>query len=200
MAAVAVPLIEAVVARLLLAIGIGAAASEAARRKALERNKEADNAKSAPVAQAATQAAAKEKCKDCPPDKGGLVLQPIAGWGPIALAYQIRIAQMPPGPPGYLSEWMFGGVKFDGFDSRQCLLKEAKATYDQFFNEWGEFRYEFQERIFIDMMGTAVKQNLVAVPKPPISLRWYFMEPISYRYMQRILQAAAPQIDVVFEP
>jgi hypothetical protein len=200
MAAVAAPLIELVVARVLLALGIGLAAEQARREMAKKRNEEADKAKSAPIAQAGTQEAAKEKCKDCSPDKGGLVLQPRAGWGPIAVAYQIRIAQMPSGPPGYLTEWMFGGVKFDGFDSRQCLLKEAKATYDQFFNECGEFRYEFQERIFIDMMGTAVKQNLVAVPKPPVSLRWYFMEPISYRYMQRILQAAAPQIEVVFQP
>lgn len=33
---------------------------------------------------------------------------------------------------------MFNGVTFDGFDTSQCLLKEAKAKYDQFFDDAGD--------------------------------------------------------------
>ncbi|WP_147310550.1 Tox-REase-5 domain-containing protein [Cupriavidus taiwanensis] len=31
----------------------------------------------------------------------------------------------------------FAGLDFDGFRSPQCLLQEAKAKYDQFFDEYG---------------------------------------------------------------
>jgi hypothetical protein len=107
---------------------------------------------------------------------------------------------MPPAPPGILNEWQFGGVRFDGFDSSQCLLKEAKARYDQFFDMWGAFKYPFQEKIFINMTVEAVAQNAVAVPKPPVKLQWNFMESVSYRYMSKVLASATPEIEVLFRP
>lgn len=113
--------------------------------------------------------------------------------------YQARITGMGNGPT-FIMEWTFNGIEFDGFVSSQCLLQEAKAGYDQFFDEWGEFRYDFQRDIFIDMMTDAIRQNVAAVPKPPVQLRWYFQELVSYRYMQKILQRATPEIEVLFQP
>ncbi|MYM96879.1 Tox-REase-5 domain-containing protein [Duganella vulcania] len=197
MVAIAFTAIEAAVARVLVALGVGAvagAAGEAARK----RQKEADEAKAAPIARADVRT--KEKCKNCTADEGKPYLRNTAGWPETSIAYQIRITQMPPAPPGFLTEWDFGGTKFDGFRSAECLLMEAKARYDQFFDEWGGFKYRFQDKIFMGMLDEAVKQNNAAVPKPPIQLQWYFMEPTSYRYMSKILSRATPQIEVLYRP
>ncbi|CAJ0700336.1 hypothetical protein LMG18102_03195 [Ralstonia mannitolilytica] len=199
MAALAYPALEVILTRVLVGLGLtaaGAATVDVVRK----RKEEADAAKSTPIARAEAQTKTKEKCKECPPDKGSQSLQPTAGWGPEAIAYQQRIAQMPPGPPGYLMEWKFNGVNFDGFSSPECLLKEAKSTYDQFFDEDGDFKYPFQEKIFVKMTGDAVRQYAAAQPMPPTRLRWYFMEPVSFRYMQRALRVAAPRIEVVHHP
>lgn len=197
MAALAGPVIEAAAARVLAALGLtvaGGIAAETVRK----RQEEADKASSMPIARA--EAKAKEKCKKCPADEGGLALQPTAGWGLDSVVYQVRIAQMPPAPVGYLTEWAFNGRQFDGFDSSQCLLKEAKARYDQFFDNWGGFKYPFQEKIFDKMTSEAVGQNNAAIPKPPIQLQWNFMEAVSYRYMSRLLARATPEIEVLFRP
>jgi hypothetical protein len=203
MAAIAIPAIEAVVVRVLAALGVGVvagAAGEAAKEQARKRQEEADRTKSAPIARTDATTKERKKCKDCPPDKGVTALQSTAGWSDDSITYQMRIAQMPPAPPGSLTEWSFNGVQFDGFDSSQCLLKEAKARYDQFFDEWGGFKYSFQEKIFIKMLNEAVSQNNAAVPKPPTQLQWNFMEPTSYRYMSKVLLRATPEIEVLYRP
>ncbi|CAN7621044.1 restriction endonuclease fold toxin 5 domain-containing protein [Pseudoduganella sp. LjRoot289] len=199
MAALAIPPLEAVAARALVALGVGAAAG-AADEAARKRQKEADQARSTPIARTEAQTKTKEKCKDCAPDKGMPYLRNTAGWSDDSITYQMRIAQMPPAPAGFLTEWNFGGVKFDGFNSAQCLLKEAKARYDQFFDEWGRFKYRFQDDIFAKMTAEAVSQNNAAVPKPPTQLQWHFMEPTSYRYMSKVLSRATPEIEVLYRP
>jgi hypothetical protein len=199
MAFLAPPLIEAVAARALLLLGTGAAAG-VAEEVVRKRQKEAEQAKSTPIARVDAQTKDKEKCKECPPDKGGPYLRNTAGWSDDSISYQIRIAEMPPAPAGFLVEWDFKGVKFDGFKSAQCLLLEAKARYDQFFDDWGGFKYPFQGQIFTKMTVEAVSQNNAAVPKPPTQLRWHFMEPTSYRYMAKVLLRATPEIEVLFTP
>ena len=201
MASLAVPLIEGVVVRVLAALGVGVvagAAGEAAKEQARKRQEEADKAKSAPIARTDATTKTRTKCKDCPPDKGAPFQRNFTVRKPW-VDYQARITGMPNGPT-FIMEWAFAGTRFDGFVSAECLLQDAKAGYDQFFNEWREFKYDFQERNFVEMTEDAVTQNAKAVPKPPVQLWWYFQEPVSYRYMQRILQAAAPQIEVVFQP
>jgi Restriction endonuclease fold toxin 5 len=203
MGGLAIPLLEGVAVRVLTALGVGVAAGtagEAVKEAARKRQEEADRARASPIARtdAQTKAKAKEKCKECPPDKGVPYQRNFPerkAW----IDYQARITGMPNGPT-FIMEWAFNGVVFDGFVSAQCLLQDAKAGYDQFFDMWGEFKYDFQERIFRDMMFDAIKQNNAAVPKPPVQLRWYFQEPVSYRYMQPVLQAAAPQIEVIYQP
>ncbi|MFV0662082.1 restriction endonuclease fold toxin 5 domain-containing protein [Denitromonas sp.] len=202
MASLAIPTIEAVALRVLAAMGVGVAtgvADQAAREQVRKRQEAAENAKSAPISRAEAPTGERKKCAMCPPDCGVPFNRSTAGWSEESVAYQARIGGLPVGP-GFITEWQFNGVTFDGFDSGQCLLKEAKARYDQFFDEWGEFKYLFQEKIFIKMIKEAVSQNNAAVPKPPTHLQWSFMEPVSYRYMSKVLLQATPEIEVLYRP
>ena len=138
MAAIAIPAIEAVVVRVLAALGVGVvagAAGEAAKEQARKRQEEADKAKSAPIARTDATTKERTKCKECPPDKGRTKERtfPVRqDW----VDYQARVGGMPNGPT-FIIEWEFNGREFDGFVSAECLLKEAKGGYDRFFDEWG---------------------------------------------------------------
>jgi hypothetical protein len=125
-------------------------------------------------------------------------MQPTAGWSERSIEYQQRIGQMPPAAPGHLTEWMFNGVSFDGFDSQQCLLKEAKAGYDQFFDEWGVPK-EFFRGMEV-MQEQFRRQAAAAVPRPPTRLRWHFMEPKSYRHFALEVSETFPDVETVFLP
>ncbi|WP_426394255.1 restriction endonuclease fold toxin 5 domain-containing protein [Ralstonia sp. R-29] len=182
MVAAAPVLIEAALTRLLVALGLtvagGAAIDEVRKRK-----EEADEARTAPISQteAQTKTKTKEKCKDCPPDKGTLVTR---RWNmsDVSRAYQARITGFAP-----YTEWNFGGVDFDGFRSSQCLLQEAKALYDQFFDpEDGEPKFFFRlsggDR---KIVRQAQAQTAIVIASSPTRLNWYFMQPLSYRYFTR---------------
>lgn len=199
MAAIAIPAIEAVVVRVLAALGVGVvagAAGEAAKEQARKRQEEADKAKSAPIARTDATTKERKKCKDCPPDKGQKTIRNHK-WGPEVVAYQFRICGLPFGD-NWITEWKFAGVDFDGFDSGECLLKEAKSTYDQFFDDFGYLKPYWQGEEAI--LKQASSQSGVALPQPPVQLRWYFMEPKSYRYFSKIFAAAKFPIETVFQP
>lgn len=140
MTAAAVPLIEAVALRVLAALGVGVAAGaagEASLEEARKRGEQADKAKDSPITRVEAPSQAREKCKECPPDCGRAMERtfPVRqDW----VDYQARIGGMPNGPT-FIIEWEYNGRPFDGFDSGQCLLKEAKGGYDRFFDEWGRF-------------------------------------------------------------
>jgi hypothetical protein len=200
MAAAAVPLIEAVAVRVLAALGVGVLAGEAdraAKEAARKKQEQADAAMSSPIARTQAQTKAKEKCKECPPDHGTPFNRPTAGWSEVSVAYQSRIAGLPVGP-GFITEWMFNGVSFDGFESGQCLLKEAKARYDQFFDDLGDPKewWKGDEPI----VAEAFRQGSVAKPQPPIQLRWHFMEPMSYRFFSRAFATMRLPIESVYQP
>lgn len=201
MVAIVAPAVEAAAVRVLAALGVGVvagAAGEAARDAAKQRSDEADKAKSAPISKTEATTKTKEKCKECPPDKGAPFNRSTAGWSETSIAYQARIGGLPIGP-GFITEWLFNGVTFDGFDSSQCLLKEAKAKYDQFFDDFRRVRGWWTEGAD-KLVEEAYRQAAAAQPRPPIQLRWHFMEPISYRYFSKIIKAAYPDIEVVFQP
>ncbi len=200
MAAIAIPAIEAVVVRVLAALGVGVvagAAGEAAKEQARKHQEEADKAKSAPIARTEAQTKARKKCPDCTPDRGAPFNRSTAGWSEVSIAYQARIGGMPVGP-GFITEWLFSGVTFDGFDSSQCLLKEAKAKYDQFFDDFGDPKewWKGDEPI----MAEASAQSIVAKPQPPVQLRWHFMQPMSYRFFSKVFSAMRLPIETVFQP
>lgn len=196
MAALAVPAIETVVARVLVVLGLGAAVG-AAGDAARKRQKEADDARSTPIARTDAQTKSKEKCKECPPDAGAPFNRSTAGWSETSIAYQARITGLPTGP-AFITEWMFGGVTFDGFDSSQCTLKEAKAKYDQFFDDYGDPQdwSKGDEPLLVE----ASRQSLVAKPVPPVQLRWYFMQPMSYRFFSKAFLTMRLPIQTVLNP
>lgn len=174
MAGLAIPLIEGAALRLLAALGVGAVGT-ATLQTANKRDEAADKAAATPISRVDTCSEDNSKCKDCPPDKGVPYLRNTAGWSDASITYQVRIAQMPPAPPGFLTEWNFRGVTFDGFEASQCLLKEAKAKYDKFFDKYGDPMEWWSGDE--DIQREAISQSSVAKPAPPVQLRWYFLEP-----------------------
>lgn len=200
MVAIVVPAVEAAAVRVLAALGVGVvagAAGEAARDAAKKRSEAADQAKSAPIAKTEATTRTKEKCKECPPDRGAPFNRSTAGWSETSITYQARIGGLPVGP-GFITEWLFNGVTFDGFDSSQCLLKEAKAKYDQFFDDFGDSKewWKGDEPIMVE----ASAQSVAAKPQPPIQLRWHFMQPMSYRFFAKVFSSMRLPIETVFQP
>jgi hypothetical protein len=200
MAVLAGRLIEVVAGRVLMAMGAvvaGGAAAEAARERARKRQEEAERARSAPLARTEALSKAKEKCKECPPDRGTLFNRNTSGWSDQSISYQMRIGGMPAGP-SFITEWTFDGTNFDGFDSSQCLLKEAKARYDQFFDKFGdpEPSWNGDEPLIVE----ATTQSAKAKPQPPVQLRWHFMQPLSYRFFSRLFTSMMLPIETVWQP
>jgi hypothetical protein len=184
MAAILVPVVEAAAVRVLAWLGVGIAAGvagEEAVKQARKRQEEAEMAKSAPIARAESTTIEKEKCKECPPDRGALV--PVNHhMSDNSREYQARITGFPPG-----MEWLFEGKDFDGFKSAMCLLQEAKADYDQFFDEKGKLKYIFQEELFLKMQKHAVAQSMIVRRNKPAALTWYFQTPMACNYMRPVL-------------
>jgi hypothetical protein len=202
MVAIVAPAIEAVAVRVLTALGVGVvggAVGEIARETAKKRSEEAEKARTSPIAKTDAIAKTKEKCKNCSPDAGSLQPESTNGWKAWTIEYQQRIGQMPPAPPGFINEWVYMGVRFDGFDSSQCLLKEAKARYDQFFDEWGR-PYAWWASNVDERARQIRTQDAVARPAPPVRLEWFWQQPISYRYFSTVLQEVAPRVLHHYEP
>jgi len=199
MAAIAAPLVEIVAARILTTLGIGVVVGgvTVTKEQIRTRQKEADRVKVTPIAQTAATTKRREKCPDCAPDKGTPFIRSTKNWSKASIDYQARIGGMPVGLD-VITEWLFNGVSFDGFNSGECLLKEAKARHDQFFTMY-RLPHSWWQKGANDIIQEAYRQAIAAQPRPPVQLRWYFMEPISYRYFSRIIQAAYPDIQVVFE-
>ena len=178
-----------------------AAAGAGVANEIRKQQEESDKARTTPLAgvQSKTEACTKDqkKCDDCPPDKGAPWVRTFPVRHPW-VDYQLRICGMPSGPL-FITEWLFRGVTFDGFESAQCLLKEVKGQYDQFFDDHGQPKRWWRHNIegIIDEM---MHQNLVAVPKPPVKLGWFWQEPYSYRYFSLILEPIAPQVWHHYQP
>ncbi len=201
MVAIAIPAIEAAATRVLIGLGVGAVAAEASREVARSKREAADKAAATPLsrADACTSGDNKPGCRNCLPDRGAFSYRSTEGWSDLAIAYQQRIGGMPTASmAGHITEWKWMGVDFDGFESGQCLLKEAKARYDQFFDEFGDPKewWKGDEPI----MAEAAAQSVVAKPQPPVQLRWHFMQPMSYRFFSKVFSAMRLPIETVFEP
>ena len=180
MAALAVPLLEAAGAALLRALGVAAVAgagavavNEAAKKKA----DAADKAKTAPIAQAGTQTQTKDTCSKCPPDCGTLVERKW-NMSEDARAYQARITGFAP-----YTEWNFKATDFDGFKSQVCLLLEARAAYDQFFESAAEPKYFFKIMGLPKLLNQGIRQSEIVQTSPPSRLHWHFMQPLSHAYV-----------------
>lgn len=124
-----------------------------------------------------------EACKKCPPDMGTVVRRAHGvNWN--AYTYQARITgfAFDAAACRWSDEWFWMGVNFDGFASTECLLQEAKGSYDQFFKEDGEVQIWFEG--FKDMRTEARQQAAVASSSRPARLRWYFQTPRAWGLMR----------------
>jgi len=101
-----------------------------------------------------------------------------------------------------IMEWTYG-VAFDGFAPKECVLKESKANYDQFFDSNGDVKFfmtikNFGEGLFIKQ---ATAQNACAIKgMPPGKLEWFFMQPISAKYARIEFASEGLDINVIYKP
>lgn len=165
-----------------VAVGVGAASE--ANKKAAQAN---TDAKEKSVAKTETTTKEKKACEKCPPDCGELVEESTKGWPPNSILYQQRICDMPLAPMDKIHEWKWNGPKFDGFDSKICMLREAKANYDDFVDALGKFKTPFAGALFNTMLEQANRQVRAMQGHPTVSLTWYFQTPNSYKFMQPLL-------------
>lgn len=178
--------------------GAGAAAGGAVvLDEASRRQQAADDARSTPIARSDAGTRQRDACKRCPLCKGSLTTRSTAGWSEVSIAYQLRIGGLALTPAG-IQEWSYNGVSFDGVDLGACVLKEAKAHYEQFFNIYGQPQAWWGG--VTPIIEEAVRQDLAAVPEPPVRLEWHFMEAKPYGYFATIIGAACPTIQVHFTP
>ncbi|OLG30624.1 Tox-REase-5 domain-containing protein [Xanthomonas oryzae] len=75
-----------------------------------------------------------------------------------------------------ISEWNYSGVGFDGFWRSNCTAVEAKAEYQQFFDEIGRPKWPFvREKV---VRGWALQKdrqkNVIINARDPAKLQWHF--------------------------
>ncbi|ELY2038559.1 MULTISPECIES: restriction endonuclease fold toxin 5 domain-containing protein [Enterobacter cloacae complex] len=150
-----------------------------------------------------TKEMSEEGCDQCVYTHGQVTLQNIEGWSDVSIAYQFYICQLPIHfPVMKIMEWTYG-VAFDGFAPKECVLKESKANYDQFFDSNGDVKFfmtikNFGEGLFIKQ---ATAQNACAIKgMPPGKLEWYFMQPISAKYARIEFASEGLDINVIYKP
>lgn len=176
---------------LLAALGITAVGTTAV---VLSRTGSKDETDAPAIPDTATRTRTRT-CKQCPPDCGSLVTR---NWNmsDVSRAYQARVTGFAPG-----TEWSFAGNDFDGFRSGLCQLEEAKAKYDQFFDDdSGEPKMFWRAFGEPKIIQQAQRHSGIVAANPPSRAVWYFMQPMSYRYFARRFSMVAPLVASTYEP
>ncbi|WP_080436965.1 Tox-REase-5 domain-containing protein, partial [Burkholderia ubonensis] len=145
-------------------------------------------------------------CK-CPPEKGQRLPPPHVVTG-LSAEYQHYVTGFPIG-----LEFFFSGKWFDGFDSPKCLLQEAKANYDFFFEANGNPKFFFfhgkgpnnpdpakSTSAYKSIMREAETQGEVVIDNPPARLRWYFMQERFYRWVTKEFASEGLPISTELKP
>lgn len=159
------------------------------------RSDAAAQSRSTPVATTTSQTSTRQACKECPPDCGSLVTRQW-NMSDISREYQARVTGFAP-----FTEWNFASLDFDGFKTSQCLLQEAKAKYDQFFDpEDGQPKFFFKISGEAKVLQQAAAQSAVVQANPPSSLHWYFMQELSYLHFSSRFRVSAPIIRTFLQP
>lgn len=174
---------------------------ESAREAYLVRMAEMEKVKA--EAATMTKELSEEGCDQCVYTQGQVTLQNIEGWSDVSIAYQFYICQFPIHfPVMKITEWTYG-VAFDGFAPKECVLKESKANYDQFFNTNGTLKFfisltKGDDGLFLEQ---ANRQNECAIKgMPPGKLEWYFMQPVSANYAREMFAMSGLRINVIHKP
>jgi len=161
-------------------------------------------------AQAQTQATTRTQSRNCkcPPEKGQRLPPPHIVTG-ISAAYQQYVTGFPMG-----LEFFFAGKWFDGFYLSDCLLQEAKANYDFFFDdEDGSPKFFFfhgkgpnnpdptvSKSAYKSIMREAETQSEVVISNPPAKLRWYFMQERFFMWATKEFVGEALPISTEYKP
>ncbi|MBD2794187.1 hypothetical protein ID852_19870 [Xenorhabdus sp. 42] len=138
-----------------------------------------------------------EKCKSCPASSGMSKIEHRNFGNIINLQYQVYITQATSGP-GWVVEWEYLTVSFDGFQKEFCLLQETKGAYDQFFIDENTVQ-KFYSGIKGTVQQAHVQDNIVCLT-PPNKLAWYFMEPLSFKYFYKIFRQLQYTMDICHKP
>ncbi|WP_340618863.1 restriction endonuclease fold toxin 5 domain-containing protein [Xenorhabdus entomophaga] len=138
-----------------------------------------------------------EKCKKCPASTGIAVNEKRNFGSDINSRYQLYITNAPSGP-GWIQEWTYATVSFDGFQHSECLLQETKGAYDQFFtSEKAIVKYWSGTA---GMVQQARTQNTIVISTSPNKLAWYFMEIMSYTYFTKLFRLRGFTMDIYHKP
>ncbi|MQL49561.1 hypothetical protein GEA64_17095 [Photorhabdus khanii] len=110
----------------------------------------------------------------------------VSRWSAITINYQRFIAKTRYDPAAQMiQEFQCLKVTFDGWRPMYCRFLEAKARYDQFFDiEGGPKEWWKGERSGRDQ--AARQQGVCNLLNCTPNVEWHFLQPISYRYFQRI--------------
>lgn len=113
----------------------------------------------------------------------------------VSQAYQARVTGFAPG-----TEWNFKGTDFDGYKSQACLLMEAKAKYDQFFDSTAKPKFFFRISGAPKVELQARRQSTVVTSSAPSRLHWHFMQPLSHSYFSKRFAAQFLPIATMLTP
>lgn len=128
-------------------------------------------------------------CVECPPEQGVMAIA-NAGKGhsmsDLSAQYQQWVTNFP-----YPHEWLWSGTWWDGFDKSRCTLLEAKANYAFMFMpilNWP--KPWFDSAVQRDLIEKAFSHAEKAVPAPPVSVEWHFLQRVVYEYCSSMYKEA----------
>ncbi|MDE1486976.1 restriction endonuclease fold toxin 5 domain-containing protein [Xenorhabdus bovienii] len=169
-------------AGIVIGVGVGVGIEEATK------DKEEDKTKT----ETGTIASSRTKCEECPAiDQVMVDWEKTNGRSDLAISYQAFIAKTIFNPVTEMIEvWVCSNVSFDGWQSYNCLFLEAKANYDQFFEDgepkwfFEHFRKKPSDKTGLEsMISQARRQNVVCTSLSSIpKSHWHFLQPVSYTY------------------
>ncbi|MCC8373856.1 hypothetical protein CKY10_07535 [Photorhabdus sp. HUG-39] len=149
----------------------------------MESTKDKEGEQDKAKADTKTIASSRTKCEKCPAiGKVMMVWEKTTSYSEITIAYQTKIAGTIYNPElNIIETWLCMDTNFDGWKPAQCLFLEAKAKYDQFFENgkpkpwWKSSDYSMQKQ------GKRQQWVCTSLNSTPNS-HWHFMQHISYAY------------------
>ncbi|SAK92038.1 hypothetical protein AWB80_06633 [Caballeronia pedi] len=126
----------------------------------------------------------------------------------LSAQYQQYVTGFPRG-----MEWIYMNKDFDGFQSSQCLLQEAKANYEFFFENNGKPNFMFlrgkgpknhgkvkNRPAYERTRDQARGQSDIVRSSPPAKLNWYFMQLKFYTWATAEFAENGYAITMQFKP
>ncbi|MDB6369994.1 restriction endonuclease fold toxin 5 domain-containing protein [Photorhabdus bodei] len=161
----------------------------------MESTKDKEGEQDKAKADTQTIASSRTECEKCPAiGNVTMVWEKTTSYSEITIAYQTKIAGTIYNPELNLIEtWLCMDTNFDGWKPAKCLFLEAKALYDQFFEDglpkwfYAEFKKKPTDKTGLEsMMWQAERQNNVCASLKNIpKSHWHFLQPVSYGYFTK---------------